>query len=234
MTASAPAPGARADFRQGLRDALPVALGYVPLGVSYGMFAVSVGLPWWMVAITALVIYAGSMEFLAAGMLVGAAPLGQSATTTLFVNSRHVFYGLSVPLERVRNPFARFYCIHALTDEVYAVCSGLERDLLTGPRILAISASSQAYWVVGSTVGALFASVLPFDLSFMSFAMTALFAILAINAAKASREWLLFGAAIAIGVLAMIFAKEAMLLVALLVYFALAVGMVAVRRRRAA
>ncbi|WP_026936866.1 AzlC family ABC transporter permease [Gulosibacter molinativorax] len=222
------------DFKQGLRDTVPVALGYLPLGVSYGLFAVSIGLPWWWVTITAIIIYAGSMEFLAAGMLVGGAPVSQAATTTLFVNSRHIFYGLSVPLERVRNPLARFYCIHALTDEVYAVCAGIGREHLTGPRILAISLSSHFYWITGSTVGALFASVLPFDLSFMGFAMTALFAILAINAAKASREWGLFGVSAIIGVLAIIFAKDAMLLVGLSAYFVLVVAMVLVRRKRAA
>ncbi|MGO1545521.1 MAG: AzlC family ABC transporter permease [Gulosibacter sp.] len=233
MTASAPIQSS-GDFRQGLRDAIPVAFGYVPLGISYGMFAVSVGLPWWWVTITALVIYAGSMEFLAAGMLVGAAPVSQAATTTLFVNSRHIFYGLSVPLERIRNPFARFYGIHALTDEAYAVCAGIGRDNLTGPRILGISIASHFYWVLGSTVGAIFATMLPFDLSFMGFAMTSLFAILAINAAKVSREWGLFGAAAIIGILAMMFVKDAMLLVGLLVYFVLVVAMVLVRRKRAA
>lgn len=233
MTAS-PIELPRGEFRRGLRDTVPVALGYLPLGLSYGLFAVSIGLPWWWVTITAIVIYAGSMEFLAAGMLVGGAPLTQAATTTLFVNSRHIFYGLSVPLERVRNPFARFYCIHALTDEVYAVCSGVGRDHLTGPRILAISIASHSYWVTGSTLGAIFASILPFDLSFMGFAMTALFAILAINAAKVSREWGLFGASALIGILAIVFVKDAMLLVGLIVYCALVVAIVLCRRRRAA
>lgn len=211
-----------------------MALGYLPLGVSYGLFAVSIGLPWWWVTITAIVIYAGSMEFLAAGMLVGGAPIAQAATTTVFVNSRHLFYGLSVPVERVRNGLARFYCIHALTDEVYAVCAGIGRESLTGPRILAISLASQSYWVLGSTLGAVFASILPFDLSFMGFAMTALFAILAINAAKASREWVLFGAAAVIGLVAIAFARDAMLLVSLTAYFALVVAVVLGRRRRGA
>lgn len=233
MRVSTPSASPR-EFRQGLKDTVPVALGYLPLGISYGLFAVSIGMPWWWVTITAIVIYAGSMEFLAAGMLVGGAPLTQAATTTLFVNSRHIFYGLSVPLEKVRNPFARFYCIHALTDEVYAVCAGIGRDTLTGPRILAISIASHVYWVTGSTLGAVLASILPFDLSFMGFAMTALFAILAINAAKVSREWGLFGASAIIGILAMVFVQDAMLLVSLVAYFVLVVAMVMVRRKRVA
>lgn len=220
------------DFRAGLRDALPVALGYVPLGISYGMFAHSVGLPWWLATITALVIYAGSMEFVAAGMLVGGAPLATAATTALFVNSRHLVYGLSVPLERVRNPLLRAYAIHALTDEMYAVCISLPREALTGPRLVAIAASAQFYWVLGTTVGAVFATLVPFDLSFMGFAIVALFVILAINAAKASGEWALLGVGLALAVVAAFVAPEAMMFVGLIAYCVVAVGVVIVRRRR--
>lgn len=225
-------PAARHDVRRGLRDALPVALGYVPLGISYGMFAHSVGLPWWLSTITALVIYAGSMEFLAAGMLVGGVPLASAATTTLFVNSRHLVYGLSVPLERVRNPLLRAYTIHALTDEMYAVCTSLPRHELTGPRMVAIAVSAQSYWVGGTALGGLLATLLPFDLSFMSFAIVALFVILAINAAKASGEWWLLLAGLGIAVIAAVLAGEATMFVGLLGYCALAVVVVLLRRRR--
>ncbi len=223
---------ARHDFRRGLQDALPVAPGYIPLGISYGMFAHSVGLPWWLSTITAIVIYAGSMEFLAAGMLVAGAPLASAATTTLFVNSRHLVYGLSVPLERVRNPLLRAYTIHALTDEMYAVCTSLPRAELTGPRLVAIALSAQSYWVFGTAVGGLLATLLPIDLSFMSFAIVALFVILAINAAKSSGEWWLLLAGLALAVAAALIAPEAMMLVGLLAFCALAVVVVLVRRRR--
>jgi 4-azaleucine resistance transporter AzlC len=171
------------------------------------------------------------MEFVAAGMLVAGAPLATAATTALFVNSRHLVYGLSVPLERVRNPILRAYTIHALTDEMYAVCISLPRAELTGPRLVAIAVSAQFYWVFGTTLGAVFAALVPLDLSFMGFAIVALFVILAINAAKASGEWLLLAAGLAVAVVAAFVAPEAMMFVGLIAYCVVAVGVVLVRRR---
>src|SRR3546814_8178273 len=70
-----------------------------------------------------VLIYAGSMEFLAIGLVTGGAGLLQVATTTFFVNFRHVFYGLSFPLRKVRSAVGRLYGVHALTDEAYALRS---------------------------------------------------------------------------------------------------------------
>lgn len=222
----------RPEFRRGVQDALPIALGYVPLGISYGAFAVSVGLPSEWTILTAVFIYAGSMEFLAASMLVAGAPLGQGAATALFVNSRHVFYGLSVPMERVRPLWLRIYAIHALTDETYAVLATKPAAELTGPRILAAALSAHAYWVVGTVIGAILAEALPFDLSFMGFAMTALFVVLAIDAVRAGREWGLFLAAVVIGLVGVLVLGEWMLVGALCAYAVAALAVVLRRRRR--
>lgn len=219
------------EFRLGLRDAVPVFFAFFPLGVSFGMYAVALGLDWWWAPITALIVFAGSMEFLAAGMLVAATPLGTVATTALLVNARHVFYGLSVPLERIRNPLLRGYAIHALTDEAYAVLGAQERDALTGPRMLAVAVSHHFYWVASTALGALAATAIPFDLEFMGFAMTALFVVLALEALKRNREFGLFAAALVIGVAMALVAPEAMLLLALVVYALLALAVVWLRRR---
>ncbi|CAJ0557315.1 unnamed protein product, partial [Mesorhabditis spiculigera] len=86
-------------------------------GIALGVLVVQQGLnPRWAVAFTSL-IYAGSLEFLAVGMVAAMTPLPYVALTALLVNFRHVFYALSFPLEKIRNPFARFYSMFALTDE---------------------------------------------------------------------------------------------------------------------
>lgn len=221
------------EFRQGMRDAGVILLGYFPLGLSYGMFAVALGLDWWWATIAAAAIYAGSIEFLVAQMLVVAAPLTTAATTALFVNVRHIFYGLSVPMERIRNPLIRAYTIHTLTDEVYAVLSSQPRDEVTPARMFGAGLISHFYWVFSSTVGAVCASFMPFDLSFMGFAMTALFVVLAMDALRRSREFGLFVAALAIGIAALFLARDVMLITALVSYAVLAFVVASVRRRRA-
>ena len=219
------------EFAQGLRDGAPVLFAFFPLGISFGMYAVALGLEWWWAPITALIIYAGSMEFLAAGMLVAGTPLPTTAATALFVNARHVFYGLSVPLERIRNPLLRAYAIHALTDEAYAVLGAKPRDELTGPRMLAVAVSNHVYWAASTAVGALAATAIPFDLEFMGFAMTALFVVLTLEALKHSREAGLFAAALLIGIAAAVLVPELMLLLALVAYAAVALAVAWARRR---
>lgn len=215
-----------------MRDAGVIFLGYFPLGLSYGMFAVALGLDWWWATVAAAAIYAGSIEFLVAQMLVAGAPLTSAVTTALFVNVRHIFYGLSVPMERIRNPLLRAYTIHTLTDEVYAVLSSQPRELVTSARMFGAGITSHVYWVFSSTAGALFATLIPFDLSFMGFAMTALFAVLAIDAVRKSKEYGLLFAAIAIGIAALFLAHEAMLIVGLSAYALLAFVVASMRRRR--
>ena len=216
-----------------MRDAGVIFLGYFPLGLSYGMFAVALGLDWWWATIAAAAIYAGSIEFLVAQMLAVGAPLTTAATTALFVNVRHIFYGLSVPMERIRNPFLRAYTIHTLTDEVYAVLSAQPRDEVTPARMFGAGITSHFYWVFSSTVGALCAAIIPFDLSFMGFAMTALFAVLAMDAVRKSREYGLLLAAIAIGLAALFVVRDLMLITALVTYAVLAFVVASLRRRRA-
>ena len=88
--------------REVLRLAAPIGLAFVPLGMALGLLIVHAGLAWWWAPVFAAVIYAGSLEFLMVGLAATAAPVAAVALTTFIVNSRHVFYALSFPLDRVR------------------------------------------------------------------------------------------------------------------------------------
>lgn len=219
------------DVRQGLVDSFPVLFAFLPLGLSFGMYAVALGLDWYWAPITALFVFAGSLEFLAVPMLLTGAPLPAVATTTLFVNARHVFYGLSVPLERIRPLPLRLYSIHALTDESYAVLGSKNPDELTPTRMLTVQISTHFYWTTSVMVGALAATAIHFDLSFMGFAMTALFVVLALEALKRSREFGLAAAALVVAVIVAMVASEAMLVASMLIYLVIALAVVLVRRR---
>ena len=99
-----------------LRDTLAVGFGLVPLGLAFGLLLTQSGFAWWWAPLFSLLIYAGSLEFLAIGLLLALTPLAELAVTTLLVNSRHVFYALSFPLHRVRGPWAKTYSMYALTE----------------------------------------------------------------------------------------------------------------------
>ena len=88
--------------RDAARDAAPVVVGYVTLGLAAGMLLVAEGLSWWWAPVWSLVIYSGTMQMLLVPLAGGGEPLAAIALSTGFVSGRHVFYGLGFPLERVR------------------------------------------------------------------------------------------------------------------------------------
>ena len=120
----------RKEMAYALRRTVPVACGYIFLGMAFGVLLNEAGYgPVWALC-SSLFIYAGSMQFIMVSLLAAGAPLYTVAVTTFLVNARHIFYGLGM-LEKFRGLGRRFpYMAFALTDATYSVlCS---RDAPTG------------------------------------------------------------------------------------------------------
>src|SRR5699024_2986065 len=92
------------------------------------------------------------------------------AVTTFFVNFRHVFYAFSFPLHVIENPVAKFYSMHALIDEAYAVTAAHPTGW-TAPRLLSLQISMQMYWVGGGLVGMGIAWAIPGTIAGLDFAL---------------------------------------------------------------
>lgn len=156
-------------------DTLPVMAGYLFLGVGFGIILQQNGYgPLWALAMS-LFIYAGSMQYVGIGLLTGGASLLTAALTTLMVNARHLFYGLSM-IEPYKGAGRRKpYLIFALTDETYSLVSRkLPEDVERISYCFFVSVFDQCYWVLGSILGSL-AGNLPVDFTGIDFALTALF-----------------------------------------------------------
>ena len=83
-------------FHLALKHSLPVMLGYIPLGMAFGVLFQSLGYAWWLAPLSGVMIYAGSAQFLAVGLLASGAGLVEAFLATLAINARHVFYGLTL------------------------------------------------------------------------------------------------------------------------------------------
>lgn len=174
-------------WRAALGDTAAVGFGLFPLGLAFGVLLVQSGFDWWWAPVFSLTIYAGSLEFLAIGLILAVTPLASIALATFLVNFRHVFYALSFPLHQIHGPLARLYARYALTDETYAVVATRPPGSLSAARILWIQLFCQVYWVGGGVTGALVGGLMP-DVPGVGFALTALFAVLAIDAYRADRD----------------------------------------------
>lgn len=209
-----------AEIRTGLKDIWLVGLGLIPLGLAFGLVMSQTGFAWWWTPIFSIVIYAGSVEFVAMNMvLAGTDPLS-AAVTGFMVNFRHIFYGLTYPLERVRSPLGRLYGVYSLTDESYAAVSALPKGTrLSGARVLTIQIAVQLFWVCSGILGALAGGAIPAGIEGLEFALTALFIVLAYEAFQATRDVSTVLIAAALGLAAWAFFPSQLLIVALSAYF---------------
>ncbi|MBD1557133.1 branched-chain amino acid ABC transporter permease [Vibrio sp. S9_S30] len=161
---------------------LPVATAYIPLGLALGVFMVSSGIEWYWAPISALVIFAGSIEFLVVTFILSSQPLIAVAWTALIVNFRHIFYGLSFPLKSMTSRIQKAYGIFALTDETYAIVCASRGAPLSGADISLLQMISHAWWVGASLLGAVIGALLPPEVTGFEFALTAMFIALAADA----------------------------------------------------
>lgn len=141
-------------FRTAFRDTIPVMTGYLFLGFGFGILAQQNGLSlWWALAMSAF-IYAGAMQFVAVTMLSGGTNIFAAALTTLAVNARHLFYGLSM-IDRYKSTGKKKpYLIFSLTDETYSLVSQKEPGQDGGNYYFLVSALDQFYWCFGTLLGA--------------------------------------------------------------------------------
>ena len=110
--------------------------------------------------------------------MTGGASLIAAALTTLMVNARHVFYGISMLDKYKGMGAAKSYLIFGLTDETYSLtCEPRSGVDIANYRVYCIFVTlfDHLYWVGGTALGALAGSVLDFNTDGIDFALTALF-----------------------------------------------------------
>lgn len=170
----------RQTARFAFRQSLGVLFGYVFLGTAFGILLRQAGFgALWSLAFSGLV-YAGSLQFVLAGFLAAPTALPTVALMSLFINARHLFYGLSF-IERFRSMGKkRPYMIFSLTDETYSVLCGMDEvpaEVDKNGAMFLAALLDQLYWVAGSLLGTL-AGGLPLDFTGIDFSMTALFLVI--------------------------------------------------------
>ena len=166
-----------------LRTTIPVFLGYISCGIAFGLVTVNAGYPWWLAPAMGILMFAGAGQFLAIPLFATGTPVFAILATELLLNIRHIVYGL--PLINQFKSYRRTkpYLIYALTDETFSLLTTTEVPAGVGAAdyYFMVSFLDQFYWVGGSLIGGLVGAMIPFDMSGVDFALTALFAVLTID-----------------------------------------------------
>ena len=165
------------------KQSVPVMLGYIFLGIAFGLLLQNAGYSFVWAFLASVVIYAGSMQFVLVSLLTAGAGLLYTAVMTLFINGRHIFYGLSFVEKYKKMGKAYPYMVFSLTDETYSVLCGTKvpQGMDESKVFFCVSLFDQCYWVLGSVIGALAGSHIPFNSTGIDFSMTALFVVIVVE-----------------------------------------------------
>lgn len=167
-------------FRAAFPKTLPILAGFLFLGISYGIYMNVSGFSFLYPMLMGLTIFAGSIEFVAVSMLLGAFDPVQALLMTIMINARHLFYGISM-LDKYRGlGWKKPYLIFGLCDETFSInyTADIPKEVDRGWYYFFVTLLNQIYWVSGATIGGLFGSIIPFETEGLDFVMTALFVVI--------------------------------------------------------
>ena len=155
---------------------IPVMAGYVVLGIGFGMLLQTKGYGVLWAFAMSVFIFAGSMQYVTIDLLTGGVSLFATALTTLAVNARHLFYGISM-VDKYKMQKKKYFLFWTLTDETYSLVCSDEPEKSGNPSkyYLYVSLFDYSYWVLGSVLGSLLGEVIPFSMEGIDFSLTALF-----------------------------------------------------------
>ncbi|AOY86010.1 AzlC family ABC transporter permease [Limosilactobacillus fermentum] len=173
----------RHEWQIALTASAPVMLGYIVLGLGYGLYTHSLGFSWWVPTLMALTIYGGSVEFVIANMLTQAFNPLTVLVITLVVGFCQFFYSIAMLGKYKGHGFQKFFQIFSLTDETFVVNYQLRLgDDVDHQRVYTmVAALDYFYWVFGTWLGGTLGSILAIQIKGLDFAMTALFLVLALD-----------------------------------------------------
>ena len=164
-------------LRTAFLDTVPVMTGYVFLGFGFGILMQQNGFGVLWAGAMSLLIYAGSMQYVAIPLLTSGASLLTAAMTAFVVNARHLFYGISMVDAYKGMGKKKPYLIFGLTDETYSLVSQLQlpEGISRGGYCFLVTLFDHLYWISGSVLGSLTGTLLPINYEGVDFALTALF-----------------------------------------------------------
>lgn len=176
------------ELRRGIRDGLPIGLGYVPVAFTFGFIAVSGGLPIWVACLISLTNLTSAGQFAGTNLILAGAGYMEVALTTFVINIRYMLMSLSLTqrVEEKTGILQRMIFGFGITDETFVVAS-LKPGILKASYLFGLILLPIAGWNLGTLLGAGISSLLPLALqNAMGIALYGMFIALLVPAARDS------------------------------------------------
>lgn len=181
------------EFMSGVRGGVPIALGYLPVSFTFGLIAVSGGLPVWVAALISLTNLTSAGQFAGMSLIFAGAGYMEIAMTTLVINLRYMLMSLSLSqkMDKCVTLLDRLIFGFAVTDEIFVVGS-LRPEKLRPPYLFGLMSLPILGWNAGTILGACVSSILPAALqNAFGIALYGMFIALIVPAARDSFHVLL-------------------------------------------
>ena len=156
---------------------IPIFAGFWFIALAYGILMNVNGFSFVYPMLMSLLIFGGSLEFIAVTMLMSAFSPVSALAVTLLVQARHLFYGIAM-LDRFKGMgWKKAYLIFGMCDESFSInyTANIPPDVDEGWFMFFVTLLNHFYWVSGATIGGLVGSLLKFNTEGLSFVMTAMF-----------------------------------------------------------
>ncbi|MEF9938326.1 MAG: AzlC family ABC transporter permease [Carnobacterium sp.] len=168
----------QAIWRETLKVAMPLCLSYIPVGLACGVLLQKVGFNGFYTALISFLVFSGGAQFLAAAMLVDAAPIASIILMTLFLELRYILLSssLSTFIKQEKKGFIALFT-RTINDENYAVnyLKFSTDKNWTSKKALMVNRYSLASWLISNVIGSMLGSTIPLDTHIVDFALTAMF-----------------------------------------------------------
>ncbi|MDO5539715.1 MAG: AzlC family ABC transporter permease [Eubacteriales bacterium] len=179
----------RESFKRGLKDGVPIGLGYFAVSFTFGMMAVSGGLNIWQAVLISLTNLTSAGQFAGLDIILAGGSYWEMALSQLIINLRYCLmsFSLSQKLQRNISGIHRYFVSFGITDEIFGVSASQEGKVSPcynyGAMCVAIPG-----WTLGTLVGAISGNLLPaFMVSALSVAIYGMFLAVIIPPAKKNR-----------------------------------------------
>lgn len=150
------------EFIKGLKDGIPIGLGYVSVSFAFGIMAVSCGLTWWQALLISMTNLTSAGQFAGLNIMVAAGSMMEMAITQLVINLRYSLMSISLSqkVDKSMNGIYRWLLGFGITDEIFAVAQSragkINRRYMTGLIVIPYIG-----WALGTFLGAVCGNVLP-------------------------------------------------------------------------
>ena len=177
-------------FRAAFPHTLPIFAGFWFLGLAYGIYMHAAGFSFVYPMLMSLLIFGGSLEFVAVEMLLSPFAPVQVFIMTLLIQARHLFYGISMLDKYKGMGWKKGYLIFGMCDETFSInyTAEIPDGVDKGWFFFFVTLLNHFYWFSGATIGGLVGSLLKFDTTGISFVMTAMFTVIFLNQWEKDRQ----------------------------------------------